>query len=121
MTGHTTNLHPDLMAVLMQLEHRLGFEIQVVSGYRTVEHNRAVGGVEVSEHTADPSMAADVLCQRSTTRYKMLRELFSMAVRRIGIGNTFIHIGISTTHPQDVTWTYYPDATAGGRASQVQV
>ena len=121
MTGQTTNLHPDLMAVLTQLEHRMGFELQITSGYRTPEHNKEVGGVAVSEHTADPSMAADVLCQRSTTRYKMLRELFSMAVRRIGIGKTFIHIGISTTHPQDCVWTYYPDATAGGRASQVQV
>jgi uncharacterized protein YcbK (DUF882 family) len=118
MTGYTTNLHPDLLAVLTQLEQRMGFELQITSGYRDPVHNVEVGGVSGSEHTMDPSMAADVFCQRSTTRYKMLRELFSMAVRRIGIGKTFIHIGISTTHPQDVCWDYYPDSK-GGRSTQV--
>ena len=119
MTGMTTNLHPDLMAVLTQLEHRMGFELQVTSGYRDPEHNKDVGGVESSEHTADPAMAADILCQRSTTRYKMLRELFSMAVRRIGIGNTFLHVGISLDHPQDCAWDYYPDSPSG-RSTQVR-
>jgi uncharacterized protein YcbK (DUF882 family) len=119
MTGYTTNLHPELMAVLTQLEQRMGFELQITSGYRDPAHNVDVGGVSGSEHTMDPSMAADVFCQRSTTRYKMLRELLSMAVRRIGIGKTFIHVGISMTHPQDVMWTYYPDDAKGGRSTQV--
>jgi uncharacterized protein YcbK (DUF882 family) len=119
MTGYTSNLHPDLMAVLTQLESRMGFELRITSGYRDPVHNIDVGGVTGSEHTLDPSMAADVFCQRSATRYKMLRELFSMAVRRIGIGKTFVHIGISTAHPQDVVWTYYEDDTKGGRSTQV--
>lgn len=108
MTGATTNLHPDLVAVLEELERRLGFALTINSGYRDPTHNDDVGGVTDSEHTLDPSTAADVLCLRSVTRFRMLKELFAMNVRRIGIGDTFIHVGISTDHPQDVTWTYYP-------------
>lgn len=118
MTGYTTNLHPKLFAVLTLLEERMGFELQITSGYRSPEHNTDVGGVSGSEHTLDPSMAADVLCQRSPTRYKMLKELFAMGVRRIGIGNTFLHIGVSLTHPQEVCWDYYPESKSG-RSTQV--
>ena len=30
-------------------------------------------------------------------------------VRRIGIGETFVHIGIATDKPQDVLWLYDRD------------
>jgi uncharacterized protein YcbK (DUF882 family) len=109
MTGYTTNLHPELMVVLKALEERLGFELTVNSGYRDPEHNREVGGVEGSEHTDDPAQGADILCKRSVTRFKMVRELLSMGVRRIGIGNTFVHVGIASDKPQDVMWDYYPE------------
>ena len=107
MTGYTTNLHPDLLAVLKVLEQRMGFELTVNSGYRDPTHNAEVGGVEGSEHTDDPAKAADVLCKRSVTRYRMVKELYAMGVRRIGIGETFVHVGISADKPQDVCWTYY--------------
>lgn len=109
MTGYTTNLHLDLLAVLTQLEHRMGFSLQINSGYRVPVHNEEVGGVPGSEHTYDPAEGADVFCQRSATRYKMVRELLSMGVRRIGIGATFVHVGIATDKPLDVLWTYYPE------------
>ena len=108
MTGEITNLHPDLFKVLTELERRMGFELQVNSGYRDPEHNKDVGGVEGSEHTYDPAEGSDVFCQRSTTRYKMVKTLMEMGVRRIGIGKTFVHVGISKDKPQDCLWDYYP-------------
>jgi hypothetical protein len=110
MTGEINNLHPNLIAVLTQLEQRMGFTLQINSGYRTKEHNAdpKVGGVPDSEHTYDPAMGADVLCKRSVTRYRMLSELFAMGVRRIGIGETFIHVGVAQDKPMDVCWHYYP-------------
>lgn len=119
MTGYTTNLHPDLTALLTELEKRMGFPLQITSGYRDPVHNVEVGGVSSSEHTNDPSLAADIFCQRSATRFKMLREIFAMGVTRIGIGKTFIHIGISPTHPQMVCWDYYPNNDAGGQSTQI--
>lgn len=111
MTGLTSNLHPDLTAILLELELRMGFPLQINSGYRTPEHNRdpKVGGVEGSEHTYDPAEGADVFCQRSGTRYTMLKALFDMGVKRIGIGNTFLHIGIAQDKPQFVAFDYYPE------------
>jgi uncharacterized protein YcbK (DUF882 family) len=108
MKGRTANLHPDLKAKLMELEARLAMEITITSGYRDPEHNKDVGGVDGSEHTYDPAQGADILCLRSVTRFKMLRELFDMGISRIGIGKDFIHVGIATDKPQHVCWTYYP-------------
>ncbi len=108
MNGQTQNLDQALVAVLDELELRMGFELTINSGYRDKEHNHDVGGVENSEHTMDPAQAADVLCVRASTRYRMLRELYAMHITRIGIGETFIHVGVSTDHPIEVAWHYYP-------------
>lgn len=120
MVGKLDNLHADLVDTLTHLEKHMGFELTITSGYRKPSQNVKVGGVQNSEHIQSPSMAADILCKRSTTRYKMLKELFRMGVSRIGIGNDFIHVGISKTHPQDVCWDYYPetDGSETGRSTQ---
>lgn len=109
MTGRTANIHPDLKSKIMELEHRLGMEVTITSGYRDPEHNRDVGGVEGSEHTYDPAQGVDILCKRSVTRFRMLRELFDMGVQRIGIGKDFLHVGIATDKPQAVAWVYYSE------------
>lgn len=108
MTGMTSNIHPDLMALLLTFEEKVGINVQITSGYRDPEHNKDVGGVNGSEHTDDPARGVDVFCQRSVTRYTMLKVLFEMGVTRIGIGNTFLHIGIADDKPQHVCWDYYP-------------
>ena len=106
MTGYTTNLHPDLLVVLKQLEERMGMELTINSGYRDPVHNKDVGGVEGSEHTYDPAMGADVLCKRSVTRFKMIQAIVELKVQRYGIGDEFIHVGVATDKPQAVAWTY---------------
>src|SRR5689334_577794 len=113
MKGETHNLHPVLREKLDFLEKAMGFELNINSGYRDPGHNEDVGGVPDSEHTYDPAAGADVLCLRSTTRFKMLRILFTMGIQRIGIGSTFIHVGIAKDKPSEVAWTYYPKAKAG--------
>ena len=94
------------------------------SGYRTVEHNTEVGGVEDSAHIK--GMAVDIKCTDSATRYKILKACFfagipdhilkqikeheestgRVSIPRIGIGDTFIHIDIDDSKPQDVIWLY---------------
>lgn len=88
----------------------MGFELNINSGYRDPDHNVDVGGVPDSEHTYDPAEGADVLCLRSSTRFKMLKALLDMGITRIGIGQTFIHVGIATDKPDAVCWHYYPTA-----------
>lgn len=111
MKGNIERLHPDLHELLTALELYMGFELNITSGYRSPEHNRdpKVGGVENSEHTYEPCEGADVLCLQSITRYKMIAWLMKRGVTRIGIGRTFIHIGIAEDKPQYVLWHYYED------------
>ena len=108
MTGKLENLHPDLLHILSTLEEKLGMSLTITSGKRDEAHNTKVGGVKGSEHTYDPAEGADVACTTSPLRWRMVKELYLMGVRRIGMGDTFIHVGISKDLPQDVMWTYYP-------------
>ena len=121
MKGAITNLHPVLREKLEFLEKAMGFELNINSGYRDPGHNVDVGGVPDSEHTYDPAEGADVLCMRAVTRYKMLKILFTMGVTRIGIGQTFIHVGIGKDKPQEVCWDYYPKAKPAPPLPSVQV
>lgn len=107
MKGKTDNLHPDLVALLERLEVVMGFGLTINSGYRQPDHNQEVGGVPDSEHTYSPAKAADILCLRSVTRFRMLKALLEMGVRRIGIGQTYLHVGVADDKPQDVCWHYY--------------
>ena len=110
MLGKTANLHPELVDILTRLQGAMGFELTITSGQRTHEHNDdpKVGGVKDSEHTYNPAEGADVLCKQGITRYKMLKWLLAHDIRRIGIGEEFIHIGIAEDKPQFVVWHYYP-------------
>jgi zinc D-Ala-D-Ala carboxypeptidase len=110
--GKTESIHPILLDTLGQLEEHMGFELTITSGKRDVEHNATVGGVEDSEHTYELAEGVDVLCRQSITRYKMVKWLLQQNIRRIGIGNSFIHIGIAEDKPQFVLWDYYPNSEA---------
>jgi len=101
------NLHPILKRHLRELQKRMGFVLTVTSGYRHPDHNIDVGGVEDSEHTYDPAEGVDILCKRSVTRFKMVKEALDMGIVRIGIGKDFIHLGIAEDKPKQVMWTYY--------------
>jgi hypothetical protein len=48
----------------------------------------------------------------------MLKALFAMGVTRIGIGQTFIHVGVSTDKPQEVIWHYYPTVKSNSARSE---
>jgi zinc D-Ala-D-Ala carboxypeptidase len=108
--GETHDLHPDLLDILTGLEDAMGFELTVTSGKRDAIRNTQVGGVPDSEHTYEEAEGADVLCKQSITRFKMVKWLYDHGVTRIGIGNSFLHIGIADDKPQFVLWTYYSEA-----------
>jgi len=64
-----------------------------------------MGGVPFSDHTF--AEGADLACKESFTRYQMVKlalELFP----RIGIGKTFVHVGLAKHGLPSVLWTYYP-------------
>lgn len=76
----------------------------VNSGYRTKQHNEEVGGVSNSSHLK--GYAADISCNSSIDRYKMIRAFIFVGFNRIGIGKNFIHVDCDPKKPKNVIWYY---------------
>lgn len=83
--------------VLQRIRNRCGAALSVNSGYRCVEHNKAIGGARRSQHPQ--CTAADIHC-RSMSASKVadiaeeLAEQHAVPIGGIGRYNTFTHIDI---------------------------
>lgn len=85
------NVKQELVDFLNQLRLRFGKALVVTSGYRSPEHNKAVGGVANSYHTK--GLAADVAPMDA----KDLNRLWELCRRLnvtggVGIYDTFVHV-----------------------------
>ncbi len=77
--------------------------IIINSGYRTIAHNKAVGGSPTSSHLK--GLAADLRCTSSLDRYRLISALLAVGIYRFGIDSTFIHCDIDSSKPACI-WTY---------------
>lgn len=85
------NVKQELVDFLNQLRLRFGKALVVTSGYRSPEHNKAVGGVANSYHTQ--GLAADIRPEDQ----KDLPALWELCRRLnvtggVGIYDTFVHV-----------------------------
>ncbi len=80
-----------------------GIPFYINSGYRTPEHNQAIGGSKNSSHMK--FCAADVHCGNGQDRLTMVHAFIKAGFRRIGIADTFIHIDTDRNKPQSI-WLY---------------
>lgn len=76
----------------------------ITSGYRTPEHNKAVGGVENSSHMK--GYAADISVMSGSQRWAIIDALIKVGFNRIGVGSNFIHVDNDPSKPENVMWTY---------------
>lgn len=74
----------------------------ITSGFRTQEENTRVHGVSNSAHLL--GIAADLKCNESDKRYKIITALLKVGMHRIGIYKEHIHVDMSATQPQNVIW-----------------
>ena len=81
-----------------------GIPFKINSGYRTLEHNAKVGGVNSSSHTR--GLAVDIACNESRARFIIVSALKDAGFTRIGISNSFIHVDSDSDKAQNVIWTY---------------
>ena len=93
-----------LLTKLDALRTLYGRPIYVNSGFRCEEHNIAIGGNINSEHM--DGKGADLRCRSSRDRFELVKYATEVGFRRIGIADTFIHVGSCKKRPQDVIWTY---------------
>ena len=84
-------VQPELYALLERIREIFGKPILINSGYRSPEHNAAVGGVKNSYHTK--GMAADIRPD-SLTDLKRLYEICDAVNHSGGVGKykTFVHV-----------------------------
>jgi len=81
-----------------------GYPMQITSGFRTVEHNKKVGGSSRSSHLL--GYAIDIYCENSKKRFLMLEALLDAGFTRIGIADNFIHVDADPEKSDLVIWTY---------------
>lgn len=87
--------------------HNAGIPFKINSGYRTVEHNRNVGGRSSALGSSHlKGLAADIQCLGSRQRAIIIKSLIEVGINRIGIGETFIHCDVDKRKDQDVIWLY---------------
>jgi uncharacterized protein YcbK (DUF882 family) len=86
------------------LREALNRPLSIHSGYRTREHNAQVGGVDSSAH--ELGHAADIEAVSSVHRFAIVETALRIGFRRVGIGETFVHLDDDITKAQDVVWLY---------------
>jgi uncharacterized protein YcbK (DUF882 family) len=102
--GSGKHMKMRLVKRLDALRGECGFPLIISSGYRTKAHNSKVGGVDSSEHTNGE--AVDIRAPSSSKRFSIVQKALRLGFNRIGVGSTFVHLGVSKTHAQRVLWTY---------------
>ena len=84
-----------------------GVKFVIRSGCRCPSRNAVVGGKPSSDHlTTDTTQCAgtDIACNNSDARFRIVKALLDAGFRRIGVYESFIHVGMSEDNPQDVMW-----------------
>ena len=84
-----------------------GFPFIINSGFRSIAHNKKVGGVKNSSHLM--GWAADLHCGSGKRRFLMIEAFLDAGFTRLGISggdNGFIHVDCDPNKPQMTIWTY---------------
>ena len=79
-----------------------GFPFIITSGFRTVQHNKAVGGSPKSSHLL--GWAADIKVVSSRKRFLMIEALLDSGFHRLGLGKDFIHVDMDPEKDPNVMW-----------------
>lgn len=102
--GGTNETSEKLISLLDFIRNLIRTPMVINSGFRCEKRNKEAGGKEDSEHTT--GHGADIRCETSAMRYLLIDTALSMGFKRMGIGNGFLHLGISKDRPSEVIWIY---------------
>lgn len=95
---------PELIHKLNEARRAAGVPFHITSGTRCESNNAASGGSPDSAHV--DGWAADIQCNSSRPRYKMIMGLSDAGFTRIGISNRFTHVDCDPDKPKSVIWVY---------------
>lgn len=90
---------------LNKATHKAGLgKWKISSAYRTAAYNAKVGGVSNSAHLR--GYAVDIHFDTIADRNTMLKALYAVGFRRLGIGSTFIHADDDPSLNTPSVWGY---------------
>lgn len=89
---------------LDDVREEAGIPFVLNCAYRSSAHDKSKGRSGNSAHCY--GLAADIRCNASATRYKIIAAALKLGASRIGVGHTFIHLDTSHIHTQNVIWDY---------------
>lgn len=100
-----TMVNPRLPMILDSIRSHVGEPMHITSGPRCQKYNDSLpGSAKYSEHIDGDG--ADVACDNSRMRLSLIDAALAHGITRIGVGKTFVHLGISETNDQNVLWVY---------------
>lgn len=97
---------PRLLDRLQEFRRIWGRPMQITSGYRHPTHPIEARKAKPGEHTK--GLAADVACT-ALDRHAFVGLAFQLGFPRIGVAETFVHLGVATEadgHPSPRIWIY---------------
>ena len=97
------NMDSNFLKLLNNAREIAGIPFKITSGYRSVSHNKSVGGVQNSSHLI--GKAADIAVGSGKERYIIIDALIKANFKRLGVAKTFIHCDNDNSKPDSI-WTY---------------
>ena len=96
-------MHPLLVYRLDALRELVGRPFIINSGYRTIEHNKAIGGAPQSAHISGE--AVDISTRKWSHEEKKDLVIYArqLGFNGIGVASTFIHLDMK---PRIAAWIY---------------
>ena len=79
--GSGKHMNEEIVHMLDAVRKKFGKPIKINSGYRTVARNKKIGGVADSSHLK--GLAADISCNNSIDRFKLLNLLLEAGFNRM--------------------------------------
>ena len=101
-SGH--EMHQEFLYMLDDARDIAQVPFVINSGFRTEEHNRAVGGTSDSSHLV--GWAADIRATTSNRRWLVIEALIQVGFTRIGVADTFVHVDCDPAKANNVMWLY---------------
>ena len=99
------NMDQDFMTMLDALRAQAGIPLVLNSAYRSKEYEKNKGRSGNSAHTR--GKAADIRCNASGNRYKIVKAALELGFKRIGVGKNYVHVDTDKSLTQEVIWHYY--------------
>tara|TARA_R100000654_G_scaffold14456_1_gene31126 strand:- start:19463 stop:19813 length:351 start_codon:yes stop_codon:yes gene_type:complete len=101
--GSGNDMCNDFLQMIDNARDIAGIPFKINSGMRTIAHNRSIGSKDTSSHII--GCAADIHCNNSLDRSKIVAALIQAGFRRLGIAETFVHCDCDERKPNAI-WLY---------------